>query len=787
MPLSERARRYLHFEMPEEAIFNVDRWDFDPVQEVRRSVAEDAALRVALRTRSGRRAELSVTAWAPGVVRFRFGPVEKHWPESSEMLVQTRPSPGPDVRISEETHELETESLRVRITENPWGIEVRDRTGRLLQRSHVSGPLKIHFPLHQLGFQQRKSDGLQRVFAVFDLWPDEALFGLGEKFGPLNKRGQRVVSWDTDTTNCSTDRTYKNVPLLLSSRGYGLFLHDSHRIEYELGSWSFTATAFAVENDGLEWFFLYGPAFKTILRRYVDLTGHVPVPPLWTFGLWMSRFGYKNRAELEKIAAELRARRIPADVLHLDPFWLKPGHACDLEWDERAFPNPDEMLRELAEQGFKVCLWEQPYVPAGTEMFREGDEKGYFAKDEQGRTLLIPDFEEKDTGIVDFTNPEAVRWYQEKHRRLLQRGAAVFKTDMGEAVPREAVFADGRTGAELHNLYPLLYNRTVWEAVAERWNGRGVVWGRSGYAGSQRYPVQWGGDSFTTFEEMAAVLRGGLSYGLSGVPFWSQDIGGFQGNKPDPELYIRWAQWGLFNSHSRCHGVQPREPWEYGEEAERIFRKFDELRYRLLPTLWAAAYEASELGLPIMRPLVLEFQDDPTTWHIETEYLFGPWILVVPVLERGGHVRFYLPRGRWLDFWTGKLLKGPSWHERQVPLEEMPLFLRDGALLPKAPLAQFVGEKRWEPLELELFVTSESSWTLRDEEGQPQRVSVHVQDGRAEIHWEPRPPAVELLWRGPVELRHVSLNGEEIAVQEDTLPSGERVFRAEVSSGESES
>ncbi len=774
MAISEKMRTYIQYEMPEEAIFNPDRWEFAHVTAVRTWDSGASGLRTRLALSDGSEMQLEVSTWAPGILRFRFGKPDRHWPNQSDMLVG-QPEPTP--------HEVESDGkvlifrapeLEVRIGRKPWRLEIRDKQGHLLQRTHDVGPQKQHFPLYTLGLQRARGAKGVRVFASFDLWPDEGLFGLGEKFGPLNKRGQRVVSWDSDTTNCSTDRAYKNVPFFMSTRGYGLFLHDSHRIEYELGSWSFTATSFAVENDALEWYFIYGPELRRILKRYTSLTGKAPVPPLWSFGLWMSRFGYKNRAELEEIAAKLREHRIPTDVLHLDPFWLRKGHYCDLEWDENAFPDAEGMLRALADNGFKVCLWEQPFVPVGTEMFQEGVQKGYFVRDKERKPRIIYDFEEKETAIVDFTNPEAVRWYQDKHRRLLKQGVAVFKTDMGEAVPRDAVFADGRTGDEMHNLYPLLYNRTVWETVAEKWNGRGIVWGRSGYAGSQRYPVNWGGDSFSTFSEMAAVLRGGLSYGLSGVPFWSQDIGGFQGEKPSPELYVRWAQWGFLNSHSRCHGVQPREPWEYGDEAEQIFRKFDELRYQILPYIWSTAHEAAETGLPVMRPLVLEFQDDPTTWHIDTQYFFGPWILVAPVLEEGGFVRFYLPPGQWLDFWTGEVLAGPSWHERTVPLSEIPLFLREGTLLPKAPVSQYVGEKPWVPLELELFVTSHSEWILRDETGRAQRVTAHVSEGLADISWEPLPEKIRLVWRGPVRVDAFRLNGVLLEAQHETLPSGER-------------
>ncbi len=775
MPISEKMRRYLQYEIPADAIFNPDHWQFAHAIRIEESRIEDRELILTLTLSDGSRAELRILAWAPRIVRFRFSRPGAHFPESSEMLVA---QPNPQRPVLEEAGGKLTarlEQLAIWIGVEPWSFELTDAEGRSLLRSHDSGPKKAFFPLYPLGYQREVDGKATRVFASFDLEPDEALYGLGEKFGALNKRGQSVKSWDSDTTNCSTDRAYKNVPLLLSTHGYGVFLHDGHRIHYELGSWNFTAWSFAVETDQLEWFVLVAPTLRELLQLYTELTGRAPLPPLWSFGLWMSRFGYKNRRELEQTAKELRKRRIPCDVLHLDPYWMREGHYCDFEWDTKAFPNPQEMLEGLAKDGFKVCLWEQPYVPVGTEMHREGEARGYFVKDKRGKTLIIHDFLENPAAIVDFTQPEARDWYQGKHRKLLEMGVAVFKTDMGEAVPKEAVFSDGRTGDEMHNLYPLLYNGTVWEAVAEKWNGQGIVWGRSGYAGSQRFPVQWGGDSLSTFQEMMAVLRGGLSYALSGVPFWSQDIGGFHGDKPTPELYIRWAQWGLPNSHSRCHGVHPREPWEYGERAEEIFRKFAELRYRLLPYIWSVAHEASRTGIPIIRPLVLEFQDDPTTWQIDTEYLFGPYLLVAPVYNERGYVRYYVPDGLWLDFWTGKPLQGPRWVEREIPLEEMPLLIRDGALLPMAPLMQYVGQKPWEPLTLQIFLsTGMSSWRIYDEGSHEIHVQAERSGNRAALTWRGSPVQVSVAWLDCPQPARVLWNGRDLPAG----PGGWRYDRA---------
>jgi alpha-D-xyloside xylohydrolase len=356
-------------------------------------------------------------------------------------------------------------------------------------------------------------------------------------------------------------------------------------------------------------------------------------------------------------------------------------------------------------------------------MYKEGVEKGFFLKDRDGGVIHIPDFELCEVAIVDFTNPEAREWYKNKHSDLLRKGVSVFKCDMGEAVPEKAVFHNGKTGVEMHNLYPLYYQGTVFEAVEKVYGrGSGLVWGRSGCAGIQRYPVQWSGDSHATFEDMACVLRGGLSYSLSGVPFWSHDIGGFQGPKPSPTLYVRWAQWGLLSPLSRCHGTTPREPWEYGEEALRIFREFTRLRYSLLPYIYSCAYEACETGIPVARPLVLEYQDDPNTRKIDLEYLFGSSLLVVPVLNEEGYVEYYLPKGEWLNWWSRKPIKGGCWVKERVPLQVIPLLVRENSVIPRVTPVQHVGEK-FEEMILEIFVKDKAFLNYFFDESFPIEVS----------------------------------------------------------------
>ncbi|MDQ3809239.1 MAG: alpha-xylosidase, partial [Chloroflexota bacterium] len=547
-----------------------------------------------------------------------------------------------------------------------------------------------------------------RCYEAFALGPRERIFGLGEKFMPLDKRGRVIESWNWNTWGASNERAYKNVPLYLSTAGYGCFVHTSQRVTWDFGSGqeSSVSLSFELEGPSLDLFLIHGPDFPTILERYTALTGRPIVPPRWSFGFWMSYVTYRNWEEVEEVGRELRERHIPADVIHIDPGWLRPGMFADLEWDLTRFPEPAQHLAKLRAQGFRVCLWVQPWVPEDTEMFDTGAANGYFARRSDGDVYryvpTVPGNPPRQAAIVDFTNAETRRWYKERLKSLIVQGVSAFKTDFGEAIAEDAVFANGMTGRELHNAYPLLYNSCFYEAFAEA-GVEPLVWGRSGWAGIQRFPVSWSGDQLCNYASMVCTLWGGLSFGLSGGAFWSHDIGGFEG-RPDPELYIRWAQWGLLSSHARAHGTTRREPWTFGDRAERSFAEFARLRYRLIPYLYSCAHEAAATGMPVMRALVLVDCNDPNAWAADTQYLLGPDLLVCPVLAPGvDSVRVYLPPGTWYDYWSANQFRGGTWRDLSVTLERIPLLVRGGAVLPLGPDEEWVGQHDSEPLTLLVY------------------------------------------------------------------------------------
>ena len=632
---------------------------------------------------------------------------------------------------------LATDTGTLHIALSPFTFGVQDQAGRDVFRDNPGDVDGLGHPfVLPLGYV-RSGDGIAALSFSFHLDSDEHLFGLGEKFLPINRRGQRIVSWTQDAFGSTSERSHKNIPLLISSRGYGLFLDTGSRITWDLGTTSCQSCTVTVEAPSLRFYILTGCGPAEILKKYADLTGYAPVPPRWTFGLWISSGGtYRDRAAMESLVSGLEKHQVAADVVHVDPWWMTWRKYCDFRWNTDAFPDPAGYIHGLHAKGLRLCLWEHPYISVESDLFTAGQEKGYFLRRPDGSVYVIdyglslaprPDGIVREAApgqswnarvaIIDMSNPDAVRWFQDLHRPVLRMGADVFKTDFGEDIPRDAHFYNGQTGASMHNLYPLLYNEAV-AAVTREELGHPAVWGRAAVGGSQRTPICWSGDPAADFDSLACTIRGGLSMGMSGVPFWSNDIGGYRG-MPDPELYIRWAQFGLFCSHSRMHGDSPREPWVFGEDALRIVRSYITLRYQLFPYFYSTACEASLTGMPVIRALALMWPDDPNALDKDQQYMLGPWMMVAPVVHRSGRKSVYLPEGGWTDYWTGEQCNGSRTLHLQVPLERLPLYVREGAILPSMHPAMRIPEGRIDPLILDLYPSSSgpSSYCLREDEG----------------------------------------------------------------------
>jgi alpha-D-xyloside xylohydrolase len=591
-------------------------------------------------------------------------------------------------------HRYSSAAGSVAILENPWHIEFRDPQGRLLTRTnHTSDYQTSLDPALPFSFIRRPSDYSRSVAAVFSLSPGEKLFGCGESFTRLDKRGQKVVLWANDANGVESGRMYKPVPFFTSSRGYGMFVHTSAPATFDFGASYGFSNALLLGDDELDLFVFLGEP-KDILNEYTNLTGKAAMPPLWSFGLWMSRITYFSEDEVRSVAARLRQNRIPADVIHLDTGWFEHDWRCDYKFSTTRFKDPAKMIADLKQDGFHISLWQLPYFVPQNSLFPEILAKGLAVKDGRGNLPY-------EDAVLDFTNPATVAWYQEKIAGLLRMGVGAIKVDFGEAAPLTGVYANGRSGFYEHNLYPLRYNQAVAD-ITRQVTGENIIWARSAWAGSQRYPLHWGGDAGNTDTAMAATLRGGLSFGLSGFSFWSHDIGGFTSKSPE-ELYRRWVPFGMLTSHSRCHGAPPKEPWEYSAAFLDDFRRADEMKYRLMPYIYAQAKDSSQRGLPMVRALFIEYPGDPGAWQVEDEYLFGTDILVAPLLEAQTTGRdVYLPQGQWIDYQTGKLYAA-GWHRIEAGRIPIVMLVREGAVIPHIEAAQSTSQLDWSKLEMVVY------------------------------------------------------------------------------------
>ena len=521
------------------------------------------------------------------------------------------------------------------------------------------------------------------VHEQLDLGVGELIYGLGERFGPLVKNGQTVDVWNADG-GTYREQAYKNVPFYVSNRGYGVLVNDPGHVSFEIGSESVERVQFSVPGEVLEYFVIAGPTPKDVLERYTALTGRPPVVPAWSYGLWLSTSFTTDYDEqtVNSFIDEMARRELPVSVFHFDCFWMREFNWTDFEWDPRVFPDPDGMLARLHDKDLRVCVWINPYIAQRSPLFAEAAAQGFLVKRPDG-SVWQWDLWQAGMGLVDFTNPDATAWYQAHLRRRVAQGVDCFKTDFGERIPLEVSWFDGADPARMHNLYTHLYNKAVHEVlVEERGETDAVLFARSATAGGQSMPVHWGGDSTSTFASMAETLRGGLSLALSGFAYWSHDIGGFEGT-PDAAVFKRWTAFGLLGSHSRFHGSQSyRVPWQFDDEAVEVTRVFTRLKMRLMPYLFQLGVDAAASGVPIMRPMQLEFPDDPAVAYLDRQYMLGSDILVAPVFTENGDVEFYLPAGTWTNLLTGEEVAGGAWRRETHAFTSLPLYVRSGAVLP---------------------------------------------------------------------------------------------------------
>lgn len=671
-------------------------------------------------TQTGVPMTITITACAPGIVRVLLEDMQP----AADRVRLARDVSDQTINVTVDTAatsaRLALDDLIVQVDLEPFHIAFHKPEGDLLFAQETEDTDAVG-RLNALPFGFSEVDGRRVAFHdSFAAAPDEHYFGFGEQFTDFDKRGQRVTMWNYDALGAHSNRAYKNIPFFVSTRGYGVFVDSIRATHFDMAASSNSSISMAVPDSALDYYVIAGPTLKSIITRYGNLVSLPILPPKWAFGLWMSS-GFKedNADDVLKRAKEMRAHDIPCDVMHLDCYWQRFGRWSEMIWDAEMFPDPAHMIQELDALDFKVCLWINPYLGTASERFVEAHDKGYLLNTPDGDVWTgdLWNGHHPPVGIIDMTNPAAVAWFQDLLRPNLEIGVDVYKTDFGEGIPPDVVAYNGMTGEELHNLYPLLYNDAVADVTAELSDHHtGLVWGRCTFTGGQRHAAQWSGDPLCTYAAMASTLRSGLSFGMCGHAFWSHDIGGFNGT-PTPDLYVRWAQFGLLSPLSRAHGRTTRLPWDYGEEAERIFRDYARLRYRLMPYLYTVARMAARTSLPILRPLVLEFPDDPSTYSLDLQYMLGKHLMIAPIFNREGKCTVYFPSGHWVDFWTHEIIEGPQWRTIQVPLDVLPLYVRAGTLIPTIEPPAQLDETPFENVIFDAYVLDHATFDLDDLDG----------------------------------------------------------------------
>lgn len=531
-----------------------------------------------------------------------------------------------------------------------------------------------------MGYATTPSGAHMRV--KLDIGVGEKIYGLGERFTPFIKNGQSIEIWNEDGGTAS-ELAYKNIPFYVTNRGYGVFVNSSGRVSYELCSEAVESAQFSLPGESLEFMIIGGGSMKKVIESYTALTGRSALPPAWTFGLWLTTsFTTKyNEETVMEFVNGMAEHGIPLHVFHFDCFWMKAYEWCSYDWDRDSFPDPEGMIKRLNDKGIRTCVWINPYIAQKSPLFTEARDSGYLLKRKNGDVWQW-DMWQAGMGLIDFTNPAACDWFQGKLKALLDMGIDSFKTDFGERIPTDCVYFNGSDPELMHNYYTLMFNQAVFELLQkERGPGQACVFARSATVGGQKYPVHWGGDSTSSFPSMAESLRAGLSLCLSGFSFWSHDISGFE-DTASPEVYMRWAQFGLLSSHSRLHGsASYRVPWLFGKQAPGVVKQFTNLKCRLMPYLYSKAVEAHETGIPLMRALVMEFPRERACEDIDLQYMLGDSLLVAPVFREDSIVEYYLPQGRWTHLLNNKAALGGQWYEEQCQHDELPLYVRENSIL----------------------------------------------------------------------------------------------------------
>ncbi len=522
------------------------------------------------------------------------------------------------------------------------------------------------------------------MMAELTLKAGEQVYGFGEQFTAFAKNGQVVDIFNEDGGTAS-QVAYKNIPFYMTNEGYGIFVDHTTPVSFEVASEKVEYVGFSAPGEELRYHFIYGPTPKEILINYTNMTGKPALPPAWSFGLWLTTSFTTNydEATTSSFIDGMAEHKIPLRVFHFDCYWMKALQWCDFTWDDETFGNVEEMLqRYKKEKGLKICCWINPYIAQGTPFFKEGLKNGYFVMRKDGRGPRQLDLWQPGMALVDFTNPAASKWYTDKLKTLLDMGVDCFKTDFGERIPIDVVYHNNAEPLSMHNYYTQIYNKAVFDLlIKERGEGEAVLFARSATAGGQQFPVHWGGDCSASYPSMAETLRGGLSFAMSGFSFWSHDISGFE-QTASPDIYKRWLQFGVLSSHSRLHGsTSYRVPWLFDGESCVVAKYFVNLKCKLMPYLFKEAIFAHVTGIPVMRPMLLEFPNEPGMKNLDMQYMLGDSILVAPIFREDGVGTYYLPNGTWTHLLSGEVKEGGKWYSESYDYFSLPVFVRENTVI----------------------------------------------------------------------------------------------------------
>lgn len=624
---------------------------------------------------------MEITSPAPDIFRVRT----YHFKGA---VVET---PAFDLELTEELPlEVEDDEEKIKITSGSMSLVITKKTWSMTyMRGHEvitksAGKDLALMKMNFKGYTYDKGDGEDTyIRQMLSLSVGELVYGMGERFTPFVKNGQSVDIWNEDG-GTSTEQSYKNIPFYITNKGYGVLVNHPERVSFEVATEMVTRTEFSVKGSYLDYFLINGPTMKEVLTRYTDLTGKPSLPAPWTFGLWLSTSFTTNYDEetVMSFVDGMLNRGIPLRTFHFDCFWMKEFHWSDFLWDSRVFPDPAGMLKRIKAKGLNICVWINPYIGQESYLFDEGMKDGYLIKRTNGQVWQW-DAWQPGMAIVDFTNPAACKWFQDKLEVLLDMGVDCFKTDFGERIPTENVaYFDGSDPVKMHNLYTYLYNKCVFDLLErKRGKGQAVLFARSATVGGQKFPVHWGGDCWSDYESMEESLHGGLSLLMSGFGFWAHDIGGFESTST-ADVYKRWVAFGLLSSHSRLHGSSSyRVPWVYDEEAVDVVRFFTRLKASLMPYLYKTAIDTSRSGVPTMRSMVLEYTEDKTCHYVDKQYMLGDNLLVAPIFNDQSIAEYYLPKGTWTDFFTGEEKEGAGWITEKHGYLSIPLMVKENSIV----------------------------------------------------------------------------------------------------------